>query len=419
MMTAMTTGSHSPSNAVVVTSDNRDQALAGAPFFFRLVAKLASRIKFGSLTFHLPNGRALKFEGEFETSSAGVIIVKDYAFAKRSVLGGSIGFFESFADEQWDSPSVADVLYVFARNADHVKEAFRQFPPIAWFENLRHRLNKNTRAGAKRNIMAHYDLGNGFYEKWLDRTMTYSSALFQTPGTDLSEAQTNKYRALAAAISLKPGDHVLEIGSGWGGFAEYAAKHGARVTGLTISKAQYEYAQERIRRQGLGDKVEFLLKDYRDVTGSFDKVASIEMFEAVGKEYWPTYFAKVRDVLRPGGIAGLQVITIADRFFHRYQRGTDFIQRHIFPGGMLPSPSALKSQVERAGLAWRQATSFGEDYAQTLKEWRARFLAAWSEIQEMGFDERFRKLWLFYLGYCEAGFRAKTTDVYQVSAVRP
>jgi cyclopropane-fatty-acyl-phospholipid synthase len=418
-MQLMTVASPNSPNAVIVSSENRDQALTGAPLFFRLACNLAARIKFGTLTFVLPDGRVLKFSGEEETSSEGVIIVRDYAFAKRSLLGGSIGFFESFADDQWDTPSIADCLYVFARNADYVKEAFRQFVPIAWIENLRHGLNKNTRAGAKRNIMAHYDLGNPFYEKWLDRTMTYSSALFPTPESELSVAQTNKYKTLAETISLKPGDEILEIGSGWGGFAEFAAKtYGAKVTGLTISQAQYDYAKERIFKAGLAEKVEFRLQDYRDVEGSFDKVASIEMFEAVGKEYWPTYFAKVRDVLTPGGVAGLQVITIADRFFHQYQRGTDFIQRHIFPGGMLPSPSALKAQIERAGLVWKQAESFGLDYARTLQEWLRRFDGAWSEIQQMGFDERFRKLWRFYLGYCEAGFRAKTTDVYQVAAVR-
>ncbi len=416
----MTPATPAASRAVLVTPANRSRELRGAPFFFRLACNLASRIKYGSLVFVPPNGRALRFDGKEESSSEGVIIVNDYAFAPRSILGGDIGFFESFADGQWDSPSVADVLYVFARNADHVREAFQAVPFIDWLDNVRHRLNRNSRAGARRNIEAHYDLGNAFYEKWLDRTMTYSSALFPTPEADLSAAQTNKYKALAETISLRPKDDVLEIGSGWGGFAEFAAKrYGANVTGLTISRAQYDYARERIFRAGLSEKVDIRLQDYRDVAGSFDKVASIEMFEAVGKEYWPAYFAKIREVLKPGGAAGLQVITIADRFFKTYQHSTDFIQRHIFPGGMLPSQAALRAQVERAGLAWRHATTFGEHYARTLQEWHGRFIEAWDDIQAMGFDDRFQKLWRYYLSYCEAGFRARTIDVSQVAAVRP
>ncbi|MGE0408503.1 MAG: cyclopropane-fatty-acyl-phospholipid synthase family protein, partial [Amphiplicatus sp.] len=243
-------------------SDNRDRELEGAPFFFRLACKLAARIKYGALTFVTPDGRALKFVGGAETGSEGVIIVKDYAFARRSMLGGDIGFFESFADGKWETPCLADVLYVFARNADYVREAFRALPIVDWFDNIRHFLNRNTREGARRNIRAHYDLGNAFYEKWLDRTMTYSSALYPSPEADLSAAQMNKYRALARAIDLKPGDELLEIGSGWGGFAEYAAQQGAKVTGLTISKAQLDYARARIFRAGLADRVEFRFDDY-------------------------------------------------------------------------------------------------------------------------------------------------------------
>jgi cyclopropane-fatty-acyl-phospholipid synthase len=404
---------------LVVTRDNRGAALAGTPHGFRLAANLASRIHYGSLIFELPNGRSLKFSGVEETASEGVIIVRDYGFAWRSLLGGDIGFFESFADNQWDSPNVADCLYVFARNADYVKEAFTKAPVIGWAHRLHHKLNRNTKTGSRRNIMAHYDLGNRFYEQWLDRTMTYSSAVFPSGGSDLSVAQTNKYRRLAEAIRLKPDEHVLEIGSGWGGFAEFAAKEcGAKVTGLTISQAQLDYARKRAFEAGIADRVEFRLQDYRDAEGVFDKVASIEMFEAVGEEYWARYFSKVREVLRPGGVAGLQIITIADRFFETYRRETDFIQRYVFPGGMLPSPTALKSELERAGLVWRAAEAYGDHYAATLQEWHRRFLDAWDKIQPMGFDERFKKLWRFYLGYCEAGFRARTTDVYQIAAER-
>jgi cyclopropane-fatty-acyl-phospholipid synthase len=405
---------------IIVTPLNREQLLSGAPLFFNLVCRLASKIRYGALTFVLPDGRTLKFIGQEETTSEGVIIIRDYAFARRAILGGDIGFFESFADDQWDTPSVADCLYVFARNADHMQEAFSKAPIIGWIHQLKHQLNNNTKTGARRNIMAHYDLGNRFYETWLDRTMTYSSAVFPSASSDLGAAQTNKYRRLAHAIDLKPGESVLEIGSGWGGFAEFAAKEvGANVTGVTISEAQLEYASARVQREGLSDRVELRLQDYRDVGGQFDNIASIEMFEAVGKQYWPAYFNKLRDCLKPGGVAGLQIITIADRFFDTYRKSTDFIQRHVFPGGMLPSPSVLKDQVERAGLLWMQAAGYGQHYARTLSEWHRRFLAAWGEIEPMGFDNRFRKLWRFYLGYCEAGFRAATTDVLQVAARRP
>lgn len=399
--------------------DGRDQTLAGLPLFMRLACNLASRIKYGALRFILPDGRELKFRGAEDAGVEGVINVRNFAFARRSVLGGDIGFFESFSDGDWDSPNVTDVLYVFARNADHVREAFKATPLIAFFDRLRHDFNKNTRQGARRNIMAHYDLGNDFYEKWLDRTMTYSSARFAPGVADLSAAQTNKYKTLAQSIALKPGESILEIGSGWGGFAEYAAKEiGAKVTGLTISPSQLDYARARIFREGLADRVEFRLLDYRDATGAFDKVASIEMFEAVGREYWPAYFRKVRDLLKPGGVAGIQTITIADRFFDTYSRSTDFIKRYVFPGGMLPSPDALKHEVARAGLLWQDAAAFGQDYAITLAEWRRRFLAAWDEIVAMGFDEKFKKLWQFYLSYCEAGFKAATTDVMQIRLAR-
>jgi cyclopropane-fatty-acyl-phospholipid synthase len=400
---------------------SQSQDLSGLPVFFRLACNMASRIRYGSLRFILPDGRELLFAGAEETQSEGVILVRDFAFARRSVLGGDIGFFESYADGQWDSPAVADVLYVFARNADFVRDAFTKTPLIAFFERIRHNLvNKNTRAGSRRNIMAHYDLGNAFYEKWLDRTMTYSSARFGAGARDLSAAQTNKYRTLAQSIDLKPDESVLEIGSGWGGFAEFAAKEvGAKVTGLTISPSQLDYARRRIQREGLGDRVEFKLLDYRDAGGAYDKIASIEMFEAVGQEYWPAYFAKVRALLKPGGAAGIQTITIADRFFDTYSHSTDFIKRYVFPGGMLPSERALKNEVSRAGLSWQDTSAFGQDYAATLAEWRRRFLAAWDEIVALGFDDKFKKLWQFYLSYCEAGFRAATTDVIQIRLARP
>lgn len=406
-------------NAKTLSPSDKD-ALEGLPFFFRQVCRLCSRIQYGTLTFRLPDGRNIVFEGVEERDAKAEIIVKDFNFARRSLFGGDIGFFESYADGEWETPDLSACLYLFARNADHVQEVFKASTIVSFFQNIHHQFNKNTRAGSRRNIIAHYDLGNSFYEKWLDPTMTYSSARFLKPGEDLSAAQIEKYRSLAQSIDLKPGETVLEIGSGWGGFAEFAAKEvGAKVTGLTLSPSQYEYARERIFRQGLNDKVEFRLQDYRDVPDTFDKVASIEMFEAVGQHYWQTYFDKVRAILKPGGVAGLQIITIADRFFDHYIKSTDFIQRYVFPGGELPSPKVLDDLIAKAGLSLRSVSEFGDDYARTLRDWHDRFLARWDEIRPLGFDERFKKLWEFYLSYCEAGFKAGTTNVRQVAAARP
>jgi cyclopropane-fatty-acyl-phospholipid synthase len=249
--------------------------------------------------------------------------------------------------------------------------------------------------------------------------MTYSSALYESPSQPLDQAQRAKYAALARSIELKPGQHVLEIGCGWGGFAEFAAKEvGAKVTGVTISQAQHDFARQRLFDQGLADKAEIRLIDYRDVQGKFDSVASIEMFEAVGEEYWPTYFSKIRDVLPPGGRAGLQIITIRDELFARYRSHTDFIQRYVFPGGMLPSEARLKQETDAAGLAWTDVNRFGQNYADTLAEWAARFEAAWDDIKGLGFDERFRRLWRFYLSYCEAGFRTERTNVIQLGLAK-
>lgn len=405
---------------IIVTPLNRTRVLSGLPFFFRMACGVAARIRYGSLSLVLPDGRTLIFPGKEDLDAHGVIIVKEYAFARRTILSGDIGFFESFVADQWDTPDLATCLYIFARNADAVQDAFKASPFIDFLNNLRHGFNKNTRKGSKRNIIAHYDLGNSFYEKWLDRTMTYSSALFPDEKSDLADAQINKYRNLAKTIDLKPDEKVLEIGSGWGGFAEFAAKDvGAKVVGITLSPSQYEFARERIFREGLNERVEFRIQDYRDVDEQFDKIASIEMFEAVGQQYWQTYFDKVRDALKPGGTAGLQVITIADRFFDNYSSSTDFIQRYVFPGGMLPSPSLLKSHIEQAGLTLNSVTEFGEDYARTLNKWHKDFLNAWNDIGPMGFDDRFKKLWRFYLAYCEAGFRAATTNVRQIAITRP
>ncbi len=396
-----------------------DQAsLSGVPWPARSVLKAASALEFGQLTIALPDGRRLLFSGTNEGTNANLII-NSYRFAWPIALNGSLGAAEAFLSGYWESDDIVAVLELFAENRNVFTGAMNGFSLPLLVERAGHLLRRNSRSGSKKNIHYHYDLGNNFYKRWLDPTMTYSSARFQQPGEDLSVAQNNKYRSLAENMDLGPNHSVLEIGCGWGGFAEYAASEiGCNVTALTISKEQLDFARKRIFEKGLNEKVEVRYQDYRDVEEKFDRIASIEMFEAVGEQYWPAYFEKVRDALKPGGQAGLQIITIDDNSFETYRRSVDFIQRYIFPGGMLPSPSALKAQVTQAGLAWKESTEFGLDYAETLARWRDRFLEAWPEIRELGFDERFRRMWEYYLAYCEAGFRSGNVDVTQLTLSR-
>jgi cyclopropane-fatty-acyl-phospholipid synthase len=280
---------------------------------------------------------------------------------------------------------------------------------------VQHWFRRNTRAQAKRNIYAHYDIGNTFYKSWLDPSMTYSSALFEDGANDLTAAKHNKYRRLAEALNLQPEQTVLEIGCGWGGFAEYAAKtYNVKVVGLTISQEQRDFAQKRIFEAGLNDRVEIRFQDYRDEAGQYDRIASIEMIEAVGEAFWPKYFSQLRDRLLPGGLAGIQAITISDNMFPTYRREVDFIQRYVFPGGMLPSPAVLKSLGEHFGIPVIKERIFGQDYARTLATWRHNFRQAWPSLTPLGFDERFRRLWEYYLAYCEAGFLSGNIDVRQV-----
>lgn len=346
--------------------------------------------------------------------------VNDWRFARRVLWSGDIGFAEGLMAGEWESEDLAALLTLIAANVERLTRLLEGSLLGKAINGLRHLTRANTRAGARRNILAHYDLGNRFYESWLDRSMTYSSGLFDRQVRDLESAQQAKYRALAEHLDLRPGEHVLEIGCGWGGFAEFAAReYGVRVTGITISDEQFAYARERMIKAGLGDRVEIRRQDYRDVEGQFDKVASIEMFEAVGEAYWPAYFKKIADVLKPGGRAGLQIITIQDRLFAEYRKRADFIQRYVFPGGMLASIERLKQETADAGLAWRKSEAFGHSYADTLAEWARRFQAKWNDIRALGFDERFKQLWLFYLGYCEAGFRTGRTDVVQLALAKP
>lgn len=395
------------------------QELPHLSAWVRYVFSVASQIKWGSLVIVLPDGKGYRFKSA-APGPEGLLEVHDLNFARRLIRSGSLGFSEAYLAREWDSPNLTHLLEVFAKNVEHIRASLKAKRFVRSYQNLQHLLHRNSKSGSKRNIHAHYDLGNEFYLKWLDPSMTYSSAKFNSPNETLSQAQRNKYEALAKTMDLRAGNTVLEIGCGWGGFAEFAAtEYDCNVTGITISKEQLEYARARIVSVGLADRVELRFQDYRDVKEQFDRVASIEMFEAVGENYWPTYFGKIRDVLKPGGKAGLQIITITDRYFEDYRKNADFIQRYVFPGGMLPSPSALIDEVKRAGLEWKDNTDFGLDYARTLNRWRSSFFAEWPQIREMGFDDRFKRIWNFYLSYCEAGFRSGNIDVTQISLSKP
>jgi cyclopropane-fatty-acyl-phospholipid synthase len=387
----------------------------------RLGLQFAKMMQAGKLNLVLPDGSAHFFEGR-EPGPAATLIVRDPRMVAKLAFGGCLGLCEGYIEGMWDSPNVTEVLRLGTANEMAWDAMLRGKPWARMASWVMHRLRPNTRKGAKRNIAEHYDLGNDFYAAWLDPSMTYSSALFADGVTDLQAAQAQKYRTLARALGLKPGMTVLEIGCGWGGFAEMAAaEFGARVTGITLSREQLAYAQARIAKAGLSDQVTLRLEDYRDTRETFDRIASIEMFEAVGEEYWPAYFDTLRARLAPGGLAGLQVITIADRLFADYRKTADFIQRYIFPGGMLPSPARLHEEIGRAGLVLMEQTWFGRDYAETLSRWRLSFQAGWERISGMSaqYDDRFKRLWEFYLGYCEVGFAAGFTDVGQIIIQRP
>jgi cyclopropane-fatty-acyl-phospholipid synthase len=405
---------HLPLNPATVAD-----LVRGLPFAMRKALGLASMLQKGSLTIGLIDGRHLVARGA-EPGPDATLIIKDYAFANRLADGGDIGFAEAYLRKEWDTPDLTKFLEVFAANYPLIEQLLPGRPLVKLWQRLRHFMNRNSKTGSRRNIHAHYDLGNGFYGKWLDRTMTYSSAIFEPGDNDLASAQTRKYAALADQLHLTPNDHVLEIGCGWGGFAEYAAKErGCRVTGLTISQEQFDFAQERIAKAGLTDRVTFKMQDYRDERGQYDKIASIEMFEAVGEAYWPAYFKVLATCLKPGGSAGLQVITIREDSFENYKREIDFIRAYIFPGGMLPTPTIMAGLGQRFGLPLAHDRNFGLDYARTLAEWRGRFHEAWPQIVPLGFDERFRRMWDYYLSYCEAGFRSGNIDVRQMVFAKP
>ncbi|MFO0994986.1 MAG: cyclopropane-fatty-acyl-phospholipid synthase family protein [Hyphomicrobiales bacterium] len=403
------------SEPIRLDKSNLAEIAAGLPARARMVLSAMTSLPRGLLNVRIPDGRRFIVGGNAPGPEAEVVL-HNWKLPGRAFSGGTIGVAESYVDGDWESPDVTAFLELFVVNQEAgEKVAGGANWLLNMMQRLRHWLNDNTRRGSKRNITAHYDLGNSFYKEWLDPSMTYSSALYSTGANDLEGAQAAKYRALARDTGIGPNDHVLEIGCGWGGFAEFAAREiGCRVTGLTISQKQHDFARERIAKAGLSDKVDIKLQDYRDERGRYERIASIEMFEAVGEKHWPTFFGKVKECLKAGGTAGMQIITINEGAFPLYRKRPDFIQRYVFPGGMLPTPALLKSLGADQGLAYLRERVFPQDYARTLAEWRERFWGSWERLVPLGFDERFKRLWEFYLHYCEAGFRAEYIDVRQV-----
>ncbi len=396
---------------------------ASLPATARILFTLLERMDFGALTLTTPDGITRRFgpggavgalDGEVD------LTLRDWKLCGDVLTGGDVAFAEAFMDDRWETSDLTALLTLIALNQRSLEVAFYG----RWWRQLvfraKHLLRSNTKRRARRNVVAHYDLGNDFYSLWLDSTMSYSSALF---GGDLSgslaSAQEAKYERVLQQLAPKEGAHLLEIGCGWGGFAECAARAGCRVTAVSLSDAQTAYARERVAATGLQSNVEFCIKDYRDVAGQFDGVASIEMFEAVGERYWPAYFRAVREALKPGARACVQTITIANDRFEQYRQTSDFIQQYIFPGGMLASPDVFDMHVAAARLEVDDVHRFGQDYAETLKRWVAAFDANVDKVRAQGFDHRFIRCWRFYLAYCAAGFASETTDVAQYTLVAP
>jgi len=371
----------------------------------RLVFDLLEKIQGGLLEIRLPGGASALFGN----GDHGITMqVHDEAMFGQVLARGDIGLAETYLDGQWDSPDITGLLTLLAANREQLKRAVYGSWRSLIAARVRHWFNGNSRSGSKRNIMAHYDLGNDFYKLWLDPSMSYSSAVYrEADDGSLETAQHAKYRRILNCLKAVPGQNVLEIGCGWGGFAEMAVQDGLQTTGLTLSPAQLAWAQKRV------PSADLRLQDYRDLNEQFDHVVSIEMFEAVGERWWPTYFKTLAKALKTEGRAVVQSITIRDDIFPEYRRSTDFIQQYIFPGGMLPSRSAFRAAAAKQGLTVRNEYAFGQDYAKTLAEWRHAFEANWPEIQKLGFDEPFRRLWRMYLCYCEAGFKAGNIDVVQ------
>lgn len=400
----------------VLTSLEGQQNL---PRYFSNAFKTAQKLSHGRLDMILPDGRIFRAEGAKPGHVAEFTVHNNDLFA-RLVREGDLGFCDAYLEGWWTTPDLQAFMDLVHTDNEDVYDGYPGMALVRAYEKLRFWMQGNSKMQARKNISYHYDLGNEFYGLWLDDSMTYSSALFETGQESLERGQELKYASMVDQMDVKAGDHVLEIGCGWGGFAEYAAKErGLKVTGLTISQEQHDYAVARMARLGLSDMVDIKMQDYRDETGQYDGIASIEMFEAVGEKYWPVYFQTVRDRLKPGKSATLQIITVDDKRWDVYKRGVDFIQKHIFPGGMLPSPTILKEEIAKAGLNFHGSVEFGQSYSQTLRRWHETFNDRWDDVANLGFDKRFRNMWNFYLTSCASAFASGNCDLTQITMKKP
>ena len=390
------------------------------PWYARTILSLLEKIQVGQLTLFSPEGEKFIFRGTQSGIEANIQI-HDWLVCKACLKSGDIGLAETYIDGLWDSTDIQSLLRLFLLNRQVIEKAIYG----SWLGRLgyriKHWLNKNSKTGSKKNIHAHYDIGNAFYSLWLDPSMTYSSACFKNKDTSLIEAQEAKYQRIIDSINVDAGQNILEVGCGWGGLMEAASNQGINIDCLTISQEQATYARDRAARikSNSSGKVNILLQDYRDHQNQYDGIASIEMFEAVGEKYWATYFEMIQRCLKPGKKACIQTIVIADNLFDKYRRSSDFIQQYVFPGGMLPSIKKFKEAAQSKGLIVEDVYEFGQDYQKTLCLWHQKFNQHLQEIKQQGFDEKFIRLWNLYLMYCAAGFAEKSTDVVQFTLSKP
>ena len=383
-------------------------------FWDKLFLSGIKKFPYGSIEIEWPNGK-IEIISALKDGPKANLKISDNDVVKEIINGGSVKFAELYMNKRLSSANLTTLMHYFALNNDEAEDTFKVSTIKYLYNKFAHFRNKNSKNQAKKNISYHYDLGNKFYSYWLDKSMTYSSAIFSKQNDDLEIAQTNKYKALANLVSVKDGDNLLEIGCGWGGFSEFLAEnYECNITAITISKEQYNFAKKRIKKANLEKKVDIQFCDYRNIQGKFDKILSIEMFEAVGKDYWNEFFEKIRSVLNPNGNVGLQLITIDDQIYQVYKNNPDFIQKYIFPGGMLPSFNMLTNVVDRNYFNIDTVNSYSNDYAKTLNIWNTKFNNNWEKIKELGFDEKFKLMWNYYLSYCEGGFLSKNIDLKQI-----
>ncbi len=377
----------------------------------RLLNSFLSKIKYGKLEVEFPSGENKTFSGNIEGITASIKI-NNYKFLSYIFKRGSVGFAEAYIKGFYSTPNLTNLLMLSHKNETYFLDNINSNVLYLTLSKIKHFLNANSKSQSKKNIKYHYDLGNKFYEKWLDQSMTYSSAIFDNKNTNLSDAQINKYKKIAESLSLNESSKTLEIGCGWGGFSSYVAKnYKCKVDAITISKEQYNYTASKIQKEGLGEKVAVHFKDYREVDQKYSNIVSIEMFEAVGKKYWYNYFDVIQNSLSENGKGALQIITINEKRADEYQTRPDFIQQYIFPGGMLPTKKQLEISAKDVGLKCLEILSFGKSYAKTLNIWNSQFQESWNDVSTFGFDNKFKRMWEFYFSYCETGFLSSSTDV--------